>query len=239
MSTSLFSIIDLIEEKYERVTPEGTESNGKLCIQGKLEIEGDNTVNIDKINSMEYLYELGDPLNKEELDYVESKIIKFITTDPDDLADCLDIYNISQELICGNDGISKDSLLILANIINLKSDVSIQDDFNENMIVVENRLGKYVPDIIKNIIDISETYEKNNCTSVSETTKIMKRLYSKVINKHIANKDYEMPDINIGGFFESFQANIFTKIIFLIFIAYILGKIINLFNVKYNINSNK
>ena len=42
------------------------------------------------------------------------------------------------------------------------------------MKVVENRLGKYVPDIVEKQIEISEKYETNNCSDVSDNTMILK-----------------------------------------------------------------
>lgn len=237
MTNNLLSIIKLIEDHYNIDVPEGNDLPGKVCLNEKLSIEADVEVNINKINSMVYLYELGDPINKGELDYIESKIIKFIITDPFEIAECLELYNITTD-VCSQQGLSQDLMLILGNLINLKVD-EVEEDFYENMIVVEKRLGKYIPDILKNIINISETYEKNNCNRVSGNTLIMKKLYEKVINKNISHENYKMPDINIGEFIESFQTNMITKIAFLAFLAYIIGKLISTFKVQYKINPDK
>ena len=150
MSNNLFSIVNLIEERYDINVPVGNELPGNLCLQEKMSIEKDATINMDKLVSMEYLYELGNPLNKEELDYVEAKIIKFITTDPFEIAECFELYNITQD-VCNQQGLSNDLMAVLANLINLKIDVEVDDNFNENMHVVEVRLGKYVPDILEPI----------------------------------------------------------------------------------------
>lgn len=238
MSNNLFLIINLIEEKYNIDVPGGSILPGKLCFQEKLSIEQDNSININKLKSIEHLYELGNPLNKEELEYVEAKIIKFITTNPFDIAECFELYSIAQD-VCNKQGLSTDLMGLLADLINLKRDVPVGDNFVENMHVVEVRLAKYIPDILKNIIDISETYEKNNCNKISENTLLMKKLYSTIIKKNASHKDYKLPDINIGEYFNSFQSNIFTKIALLVFFAYIIGKIIGTFNVQYKINPGK
>lgn len=229
MSNSLFSIAKIIEEKY----------NGNVlgtnCLEEKLSIEKDSEINKEKLKTMVYLYELGNPLNKNELDYIEAKIIKFITSDPFELAKCFELYSISSDVVCNPHGLSGDLLYILSNLLNLKRDLTIEEKFNDNMMVIKNRLGKYLPDILKMIIDISENYEKNNCQKISENTILMKNLYSMVIKRNVASENYKMFDIDLDKYFDSFQDNIITKIAFLIFIAYIIGKIINTFKVEYKV----
>tara|TARA_B100000035_G_C20991976_1_gene550604 strand:+ start:795 stop:1514 length:720 start_codon:yes stop_codon:yes gene_type:complete len=236
MSNNLFSIVEIIERKYDINVPDGNELPGKACFNEKLMIEQDETINIDKLNSIRYLYELGNPLNKEELEYVESKIIKFITTDPFEISECFELYNITQN-VCNNPrGLSGDLMDILANMINLERDSTLEETFSRYMNVVENRLGKYIPDILKNILDISETYEKNNCEKISENTIMMQKLFSTVIKKNASHENYKMPTAELTGYFDSFQDNIITKIAMLAFLAYIIGKIINTFNVQYKVN---
>ena len=70
MSNNPLSIIDLMEREYD-VNIEGDDSILNVSIV--FEIEGNNSVNIDKIKSMRHLYELGDSNNMEELMYVENK----------------------------------------------------------------------------------------------------------------------------------------------------------------------
>ena len=105
------------------------------------------------------------------------------------------------------------------------------------MKVVENRLGKYVPDIVEKLIEISEKYEKNNCSDVSDNTMILKRLHPRIMKKNASHEEYEMPEIDfdVKGFIEGFQTNMLTKTIFLAFLAYIVGKIISLFSVNYSV----
>lgn len=232
MSNNPLSIIDLMEKEYD-VNIQGDDSAGKRCFNNLFEIEGDNSVNIDKIKSMRHLYELGDSNNMEELMYVENKIKKFILTDPHHISECLDLYNFAQDF-CDR-GISNELLPLLGKIINLETDGG--EGFEENMKVVENRLGKYVPDIVEKLIEISEKYEKNNCSDVSDNTVLLKRLHPRIMKKNASHEEYEMPEIDfdVKGFIEGFQTNMLTKTIFLAFLAYIIGKIISLFSVNYSV----
>jgi len=232
MSNNPLSIIDLMEREYD-VNIEGDDSAGKRCFNNLFEIEGDNSVNIDKITSMRHLYELGDSNNMEELMYVENKIKKFILTDPHHISECLDLYNFAQDFC--ETGISNELLPLLGKIVNLETNGG--EGFEENMKVVENRLGKYVPDIVEKLIEISEKYEKNNCSDVSDNTMILKRLHPRIMKKNASHEEYEMPEIDfdVKGFIEGFQTNMLTKTIFLAFLAYIVGKIISLFSVNYSV----
>ena len=232
MSSNPLSIIELMEKEYD-ISIEGDDSSGKRCFNNLFEIEGDNTVNIEKIKSMRHLYELGESNNRDELLYVENKIKKFIITDAHHISDCLDLYNFTQDF-CST-GMSTELIPLLGKIINLETDGG--DGFEENMKVVENRLGKYVPDIVEKIIKISEKYENDNCTRLSDNTMMLKRLQSRIMKKNASHEEYEMPEIDfdIKGFIEGFQTNMLTKTIFLAFLAYIIGKIISLFNVSYNV----
>ena len=232
MSNNPLSIIDLMEREYD-VNIEGDDSAGNRCFNNLFEIEGDNSVNIDKITSMRNLYELGDSNNMEELMYVENKIKKFILTDPHHISECLDLYNFAQDFC--ETGISNELIPLLGKIVNLETNGG--EGFEENMKVVENRLGKYVPDIVEKLIEISEKYEKNNCSDVSNNTMILKRLHPRIMKKNASHEEYEMPEIDfdVKGFIEGFQTNMLTKTIFLAFLAYIIGKIIGLFTVNYSV----
>ena len=232
MSHNPLSIIDLMETKYD-VSVEGDETSGKRCFNELFEIDGDNNININKIKKMKHLYELGESNNRDELMYVENKIQKFILTDPHHISECLDLYNFAQEFC--TTGLSNELIPLLGKVVNLETEGG--DGFEENMKVVENRLGKYVPDIVKKIIDISEKYEKNNCSQLSDNTLVLKRLYPRIMKKNASYEEYEMPEIDfdVKGFIEGFQTNMLTKTIFLAFLAFIIGKIIGLFNVSYNV----
>lgn len=232
MSNNPLSIIDLMEKEYN-VNVEGVNSSGKRCFNNLFEIDGDNSTNIEKIKSMKHLYELGESNNMEELMYVENKIKKFILTEPHHISECLELYNFTQDFC--ESGISNKLIPLLGKIVNLETEGG--EGFEENMKVVENRLGKYVPDIIEKLLEISEKYEKNNCSNISDNTKLLKRLQNRIMKKNAAYEEYEMPEINfdLKSYVEGFQTNMLTKTIFLAFLAYIIGKIISLFSVNYNV----
>ena len=233
---NLLSIIDSMEDHFNITSADDSISQGSVCLKDLLSIEQDSSININKIYSMEYLYELGDPNNREELLYVESKIIKFLTIDAYDISECFDLYTFTQDLC--KQGISYEILPLLGDLINLKVDTITDDDFKEDLKIVENRLGKYVPQIIEQIINFSEIYEKKNCAGqISNNTLIMKRLHTKLLNTIIPSIESDsFFDIDLGGFFKSFQSNIITKVILLIFIGYILSLFFKLFSIRYRIN---
>ena len=51
--------------------------------------------------------------------------------------------------------------------------------------------------------------------------------------------DIDLPNLGDQEFFRDFQENILTKIILLIFIAYIVTQLIKLFNVNVNLSGGK
>ena len=88
--------------------------------------------------------------------------------------------------------------------------------FEENMKVVENRLGRSdVPDIVEKYGETIEKYETNNCSDVSDNTMILKRLHHRIMKKNASHEEYEMPEIDfdVKGFIEGFQTNMLTKTI--------------------------
>ena len=119
MSNNPLSIIDLMEKEYD-VSIEGDISAGKRCFNELFEIEGDNSINIEKIKTMKHLYELGDSNNRDELMYVENKIQKFIITEPHHISGCLDLYNFTQDFC--TTGLSNELLPLLGKIVNLETD---------------------------------------------------------------------------------------------------------------------
>jgi len=54
------------------------------------------------------------------------------------------------------------------------------DSDRQRLIFIIDELGDLVPRVFKKIIDISESYETQNCAGITDTTKILKELHSKV-----------------------------------------------------------
>ena len=231
--SKLLSIIELIETRLNISAGEDGESSGASCLRDIFNVDGDDSVNMDKIDSMEYLYELGKPENSVELDYVESKIVRFIEADVHEISECFSLYTFTQDLCKG--GLSNELLPLLGTLLSLKTDIEVDSPFIKDLDRVESRLSKYIPGIINKIIHFSEVYEKKNCNNkVSNNTIILRKLYSKIINANIYSSDGDQT-LTIDSFFNSFQTNIVSKTILLLFIAYMVGKLIGLFNVNYNI----
>ena len=85
-----------------------------------------------------------------------------------------------------------------------------KEEYRDNMEVVSNKLLRYVPEVLKKIIDISEHYEKYKCNGkVNENTLLLKQVHKNLFNKPIL---MNMPDLGIETFFKSFNQNIITKI---------------------------
>ena len=113
--------------------------------------------------------------------------------------------------------------------------------FNDSFGGSENQLRfllKYLPDIIQKIIDISEYYEGNKCNDeLHKNTKLLKEIHSNLFLQN--NMKIDLPSLGIGEFFKDFEENIYTKIILLIFIAYVVTQFIRLFTVNLNLSGCK
>lgn len=189
---------------------------------------------IERIQNFTHLSELGDPNNRKDLLYVEAKIIKFITVNPNKITKCFDIIYVSDN-ICEK-GLSSNAIEMLGKVLRLKTDDIENEKYKDNVRVVSNRLLKYLPDIIKKIIAIAEYYEDNNCNGeLSGNTIMLKEIYDNLFVKN-NQMSFDYPDLGVIEFFQDFQKNIFTKSVLLIFVAFLITQFISLFNVTYNIN---
>ena len=61
----------------------------------------------------------------------------------------------------------------------------------------------------------------------------VKEIYNNLFSTNILKID--LPSLGVGDFFRDFEENIFTKIILLIFIAYVVTQFIRLFTVNVNL----
>ena len=201
------------------------------CINKIMLTEHDDNIYLKKIMEMNDLSELGDPRNRRVLNYVEAKVIKFILVDVEKIGECFDIVYITNE-ICEN-GMTENSIELLRYFLSI--DKNSQNLNEEHMKVVSERLLKYMPDVIQQIINIAEYYEKKQCNGeIHKNTVLLKTMYDNILKN--TKSSIDLPNLGIMQFFESFQQNIFTKIILLIFIAYISSQLLSLFKVTYNIN---
>jgi len=218
----------------------------RSCIYGKLSIIEGSSDNerynllLENIGNMYNIYDLGKANRTEELNHIERLILKFIVSDVTEYDECFNSHidtnaQLTIDLLC-NEGISKDPMNLLGILLSLKDNpetYTIQEIER-----VTSRLLKYVPDIIKKIIEISEVYEKSKCSNVvSNNTTILKGIYTSLINPQNRGTDFDVSGFGIQEFLSSFNDNIITKSIMLLFLAYIIGKIIGLLNIHYNVKS--
>lgn len=200
------------------------------CINKLMVTEHNDNLYLKKIISMNDLSELGDPANRRVLNYVEAKIIKFILVDPEKIGECFDMIYLTNE-ICEN-GMTENSIDLLSYFLNIDQNSGNVNE--EHMKTISEKLLKYMPDIIQKIIEIAEYYESKQCNgSLHKNTILLKDMYENILKDKTTLK---LPNLGITKFFESFQHNIFTKIILLIFIAYIVSQVFSLFKINYNIN---
>ena len=79
-------------------TDDVTDRDFEICMNKIMMTEHDDKMHIRRINQLSNLTDLGDPNNREELLYIEAKIIKFLIIDPSDISDCFDIVYLTDEI---------------------------------------------------------------------------------------------------------------------------------------------
>lgn len=216
--------------------PSADMNNLEDCINKLMMTEHNDAEHISRMKKYTQLHQYGDPKNRSDLLYLQAKIIRFITLNPKDVFKCLDIVYIIPDDLC-DVGLTGDSMKVLANLLDV--DVSVDNKTQlKHTKTVYDLLVKYIPDVMKQIIDISEEYELNKCNGKAHVnTNMMKNIYKNLfINNNMTS--FMMPDLGISDFFIDFKQNILTKVILLAFIAYVISKLVNLFKIQYNIQGN-
>jgi hypothetical protein len=195
--------------------------------------EHNDKEHIARIKNFETLAEYGDPKNRSDLLYLQAKIIRFITLNPKDVFKTLDIVYVIPDDLC-EIGLTGDSMKVLAKLLDVDIKVDNKTQM-KNTKTVYNLLFKYIPDIMKQIIDISEEYEKSKCNGeIHPNTVMMKDIHKHLfINSNMSS--FSIPDLGISDFFIDFKQNILTKVILLAFIAFVVSKLVSLFKIQYNL----
>ena len=215
-------------------TDQVTNRDFEICFNQIMMTEHDDDEHLRRINSLNNLSDLGDPNNRQDMLYVEAKILKFLILEPSKVGDCFDIVYLTDE-VCQK-GLTSDATQMMGNLLKMNTDNVDDENYDDNMRVLTKRLLKYVPDILKKLIDIAEYYEKQKCDrEVHKNTKLLKEIYNNLFKKN--NMKIELPSIGFTNFFEDFEQNIFTKMLLLIFIAYIVTQFIKLFTVNVNLGN--
>ncbi len=217
-------------------TDDVTNRDFETCMNQLLMTEHDDDEYLRRINTYTHLTDLGDPNNRKDLLYVEAKIIKFLVIEPSDIGDCLDIVYLTDE-VC-EIGLTSNPTQMMGKFLKMNTDNVDDEKYDDKMRLLTKKLLKYLPDIIKKIIDISEYYENQKCNDeLHKNTKLLKEIYSSLFTQNSMKID--MPNLGIGDFFKDFEENIYTKIILLIFIAYVVTQFIRLFTVNLNLTGGK
>ena len=199
------------------------------CMNNLMKTDHEDDEFMQRINMYQHISELGKQQNRKDLLYVENKILKFLTINPIDVGECLDLIYLTDK-IC-NKGLSSNALQLLGIILNMETDNTTNDS---HLDIVLHRLIKYVPDILHKIIEFAEYYEEQSCQKITHNTKLLRKIYTDVFVKN-RSMNIVFPDFGLDNFFQGFQNNIFTKTILLLVFTYIFTHILSLFKVNYNI----
>jgi len=109
------------------------------------------------------------------------------------------------------------------------------EQHEQNIKVVSDRLLKYVPELLKKILDISTTYETDYCGMISPKTQLLKEIYDNLFKKEIS---LNIPDLGLGGFFNDFSDyGIVGKIVLMMFFVFILTQVVSLFKVNVAVSN--
>lgn len=222
---------------------------------------GDNDKEmVSNIRKLDRLQDLGDSKNSELLNYVEKKIKKFLSIKSNQFNKCIEKIIISDN-ICIN-GLFPNAMEMLGKILDMEtgrgvpkaeknintsgsvsdlrdslrnyhSEKTIDIQEEEKVKVVSDRLLKYVPALIKKILEISSDYENEYCGSISPKTKLLQEVYDNLFKKDITIK---LPDLGLNNFFSDFNdGGLIGKIILMVFFLYVLSQIISLFKVNVSL----
>lgn len=185
------------------------------------------------INTYNHLYDLGKPENSGDLFYVEKKIKKFLSLKKEEVIECFTKYYGSDLKICSI-GISSNAIKIITSFLDMESELSDNKEINEYIEKITHRLSRYMPNIISKIIYLSESFEIDHCGEISNNTKLLKELYSRVFkDKFMIN----FPDFGIPQMLSDISQYWVGQILLLLIFTYLFSQIISLFRFNYTINS--
>lgn len=182
---------------------------------------------IERIGNYTSILQLGE--HPDDIRYIEKKIMKFLGTNTEDFVDVF-MNHVSINSLCA-DGFATRPMDILGNLLklNIDSDIDDRELIAEKQVI--KRLLKYVPSLMRKVLDISERLELVTCDRVSKKTQLYLEIYNDLfIDSNVLK--FDLPNLGIMDFFKDFNRNIYTKIILLIFIGFIISRIISLFSVN-------
>ena len=204
----------------------------EICMNLLMKTEHDDNEYLKRINTYSNLTDLGNPKNKKDLLYVEAKILKFLIIDITEIRDCFDIVYLTDE-VCKK-GLTSNATQLMGYFLKLNTDNVNDENYNDNMRIITNRLLKHLPNIINKIIEIAEYYESQKCNhEIHKNTKLLKEIYDNLFQENKIIID--LPSLGIKEFFKDFEENIITKIVLLIFVAFIITQFIKLFTINVSL----
>ena len=155
---------------------------------------------IERIGNYRSILELGN--HPQDIRYIEKKVMKFLGTRPEDFVDVF-MNHVSINSLCA-DGFATRPMDILGNLLKLNIDSNIDDKelIAEKQVI--NRLLRYVPSIMKKVLDISESLEMVTCDRISKKTQLYHKIYNDLfIDSNVLK--FELPDLGITVFFKDFN----------------------------------
>lgn len=216
----------------------------KKCIDSKMTKNSNKYYNKTEYDDFMKLIENSNDnflnkMNEDDINMIVNICKSFEELTPTDIMDCLEKIDIDvklREKIC--DGSitlqSVDVLLIVLTFfgIHINSD-NVNDDNVEKVERLVVMITPYVQNILRKILDMGEYIESNNCDgNISNTTRILEKFYDTLFHTRDPIS-YPFSNYNISyDWFDMFNKNIYTKIILLVFVAFIFAQIVKLFTMK-------
>lgn len=170
---------------------------------------------------------------KKHYKYIERKLDRLISIRPSDLQSCFKLINNVDEYICK--GMLSTSVFNIINmIINLfgvKIDLYKIDKNSSDYEKLKRLIDIIIPRIptfMKRLIELSKYFEKKYCNGkISSTTLILEKINNDIISKQIDVQYNLFDNYNLNlSFFDDFTKNIYGKIVLLIFVAFLISKIL-------------
>jgi hypothetical protein len=175
---------------------------------------------INKIKNMTSIYDLGDPNNSDELDFMENIIINFLEIPDNTMGDLFSNY-------C-NEDFNVTILLSLAVFYN-KTDDSKGNTVNVDRLL--NRLGRYLPDVFKKILTGMKTCYPDEPNKYD----VLEHIYKKMFKFNETNVDLGLMDgvTNIFKYLKGMKT--IEMVVIIIAFAFVVSKIFDMFRVKVDV----
>jgi hypothetical protein len=174
---------------------------------------------------MSSIYDLGDPNNSDELDFIESIIIKFLDIPDNRMSDLFSNYCSNKDNV--KEDLNVTILLSLAVFYN-KSDDSKGKTVNVDRLL--NRLGRYLPDVFQKILTGMKM-----CPGSSDKYVVLEHIYKKMFKFNETNVDLGLMDgvTNIFRYLKEMKT--IEMVVIIIAFAFVVSKIFDMFRVKVDV----